>query len=103
AAKTSATAQQQRTPKTTPAPTSNAAPTSGAPKPSAAEEKKVLRGAAAAVAKNMSASLAIPTATSVRAVPAKLMIDNRIVINNHLARTRGGKISFTHLLGYAIV
>lgn len=31
------------------------------------------------------------------------MFDNRIVINNHLARTRGGKISFTHLLGYAIV
>ena len=45
----------------------------------------------------------MPTATSVRAIPAKLMIDNRIVINNHLKRTRGGKISFTHLLGYAIV
>ena len=47
--------------------------------------------------------LEIPTATSVRAIPATLMIDNRIVINNHLKRTRGGKISFTHLLGYAIV
>ena len=63
----------------------------------------MLRGAAAAVVKNMSASLEVPTATSVRAIPAKLMIDNRIVINNHLKRTRGGKISFTHLLGYAIV
>ncbi len=63
----------------------------------------MLRGAAAAVVKNMNASLTIPTATSVRAIPAKLMIDNRIVINNHLKRTRGGKISFTHLLGYAIV
>ncbi|MGW5270080.1 multifunctional oxoglutarate decarboxylase/oxoglutarate dehydrogenase thiamine pyrophosphate-binding subunit/dihydrolipoyllysine-residue succinyltransferase subunit [Rhodococcus sp. NPDC003994] len=69
----------------------------------AEDTSKVLRGAAAAVAKNMSASLQIPTATSVRAIPAKLMIDNRLVINNHLARTRGGKISFTHLLGYAIV
>ncbi|MBE7192110.1 MAG: multifunctional oxoglutarate decarboxylase/oxoglutarate dehydrogenase thiamine pyrophosphate-binding subunit/dihydrolipoyllysine-residue succinyltransferase subunit, partial [Gordonia polyisoprenivorans] len=67
------------------------------------DETKVLRGPAAAIAKNMAASLQIPTATSVRAVPAKLMIDNRIVINNHLARTRGGKISFTHILGYAIV
>ncbi|WP_067975304.1 multifunctional oxoglutarate decarboxylase/oxoglutarate dehydrogenase thiamine pyrophosphate-binding subunit/dihydrolipoyllysine-residue succinyltransferase subunit [Mycolicibacter icosiumassiliensis] len=57
----------------------------------------------AAVVKNMSTSLEVPTATSVRAVPAKLMIDNRIVINNQLKRTRGGKISFTHLLGYAIV
>ena len=67
------------------------------------DETQVLRGAAAAVVKNMSASLDVPTATSVRAIPAKAMIDNRIVINNHLKRTRGGKISFTHLLGYAIV
>ncbi len=63
----------------------------------------VLRGASAAVAKNMAASLTVPTATSVRAVPAKLLADNRVVINNHLRRTRGGKVSFTHLLGYAIV
>ncbi|MFY9919234.1 MAG: multifunctional oxoglutarate decarboxylase/oxoglutarate dehydrogenase thiamine pyrophosphate-binding subunit/dihydrolipoyllysine-residue succinyltransferase subunit, partial [Mycobacterium sp.] len=67
------------------------------------DEAQVLRGAAAAVVKNMSASLDVPTATSVRAIPAKLLIDNRIVINNHLKRTRGGKISFTHLIGYAIV
>ncbi|WIY05952.1 multifunctional oxoglutarate decarboxylase/oxoglutarate dehydrogenase thiamine pyrophosphate-binding subunit/dihydrolipoyllysine-residue succinyltransferase subunit [Amycolatopsis mongoliensis] len=66
-------------------------------------ESKQLRGAAAAIAKNMDASLSVPTATSVRAVPAKLMADNRIVINNHLKRTRGGKISFTHLIGYAMV
>jgi multifunctional 2-oxoglutarate metabolism enzyme len=62
-----------------------------------------LRGAAARTAANMEASLTVPTATSVRGVPAKLLIDNRIVINNHLARGRGGKISFTHLIGYAVV
>jgi 2-oxoglutarate dehydrogenase E1 component len=62
-----------------------------------------LRGAAASIVKNMNASLTIPTATSVRAVPAKLLADNRIVINNHLARARGGKVSFTHLIGYALV
>jgi len=62
-----------------------------------------LRGAAARTALNMAASLTVPTATSVRAVPAKLLIDNRIVINNHLQRGRGGKISFTHLIGYAVV
>ncbi|WP_207543281.1 multifunctional oxoglutarate decarboxylase/oxoglutarate dehydrogenase thiamine pyrophosphate-binding subunit/dihydrolipoyllysine-residue succinyltransferase subunit, partial [Mycolicibacter heraklionensis] len=76
---------------------------SQAPAPLADDELQVLRGAAAAVVKNMSTSLEVPTATSVRAVPAKLMIDNRVVINNQLKRTRGGKISFTHLLGYAIV
>ena len=62
-----------------------------------------LRGVAAVVVKNMTTSLEVPTATSVRAVPAKLMADNRIVINNFLKRNRGGKISFTHLIGYAIV
>jgi 2-oxoglutarate decarboxylase len=83
------------------------APVASAPVASAAEpageDAQVLRGAAAAVVKNMNTSLEIPTATSVRAIPATLVIDNRIVINNHLKRTRGGKISFTHLLGYAIV
>ena len=52
---------------------------------------------------NMASSLVVPTATSVRDIPAKLLIDNRIVINNHLRRGRGGKVSFTHLIGYAVV
>jgi 2-oxoglutarate decarboxylase len=72
-------------------------------RPDGGEETTVLRGPAAAIAKNMEASKELPTATSVRAVPAKLLADNRIVINNHLRRTRGGKISFTHLIGYALV
>ncbi|MFJ3225549.1 multifunctional oxoglutarate decarboxylase/oxoglutarate dehydrogenase thiamine pyrophosphate-binding subunit/dihydrolipoyllysine-residue succinyltransferase subunit [Streptomyces sp. NPDC086783] len=91
------------------------APAKAAPaaaKPKAAEpageapegpEYVTLRGPAGAVAKNMNASLELPTATSVRAVPVKLLFDNRIVINNHLKRARGGKISFTHLIGYAMV
>lgn len=62
-----------------------------------------LRGPAKAVAANMEASLTVPTATTVRAVPAKLLIDNRLVINSHLARNRGGKVSFTHLVGYAVI
>ncbi|MET8052580.1 multifunctional oxoglutarate decarboxylase/oxoglutarate dehydrogenase thiamine pyrophosphate-binding subunit/dihydrolipoyllysine-residue succinyltransferase subunit [Streptosporangium sp. NPDC005286] len=70
--------------------------------PAGAEEVR-LRGAAARTAANMEASLVVPTATSVRAVPAKLLIDNRIVINNHLSRGRGGKVSFTHLIGYAVI
>ncbi len=64
---------------------------------------RILRGPAARVVTNMQASLEVPTATSVRSMPAKLLIDNRLVINNQLARGRGGKVSFTHLIGYAIV
>ncbi|PZU32883.1 MAG: multifunctional oxoglutarate decarboxylase/oxoglutarate dehydrogenase thiamine pyrophosphate-binding subunit/dihydrolipoyllysine-residue succinyltransferase subunit [Microbacterium sp.] len=62
-----------------------------------------LRGMPKTLAANMDESLSVPTATSVRTVPAKLMIDNRIVINNHMSRTRGGKVSFTHLIGWALI
>ncbi|MDT5290088.1 MAG: multifunctional 2-oxoglutarate metabolism enzyme [Mycobacterium sp.] len=86
-----------------PAPEPAKAKAAAGPPPAEGDESAVLRGAAAAVVKNMNASLDVPTATSVRAIPAKLLIDNRVVINNHLKRTRGGKVSFTHLLGYAIV
>jgi multifunctional 2-oxoglutarate metabolism enzyme len=74
-----------------------------APKDAATAGAKTLRGAASRVVLNMQASLGVPTATSVRAIPAKLMADNRVVINNHLRRSRGGKVSFTHIVGYAIM
>src|SRR4051794_8001101 len=61
-----------------------------------------LRGAAARVVSNMEASLTVPTATSVRAIPAKLLIDNRVVINNHLRRGRGGKVSSPPLIASAL-
>ncbi|SMY12750.1 2-oxoglutarate dehydrogenase E1 component [Brevibacterium jeotgali] len=62
-----------------------------------------LRGPAKLIASNMDESLTVPTATSVRALPAKALIDNRIVINSHLKRTRGGKVSYTHIIAYAMV
>ena len=67
------------------------------------DQRTTLKGIAKAIASNMDASLEVPTATTVRAIPAKLLIDNRTVINNHLKRTRGGKVSFTHLVGYAML
>ncbi|MDT4935185.1 MAG: multifunctional 2-oxoglutarate metabolism enzyme, partial [Pseudonocardiales bacterium] len=95
-------------PATPAAPAAQAAPATKpdgpktAPKP-AGEQVVTLRGAAARVVANMETSLTVPTATSVRAVPAKLISDNRVVINNHLRRARGGKVSFTHIIGYAVV
>ena len=102
---------------TAPAPPSTAPPTppspaqptppspalSSPPSPPEGTEVSRLRGAAARTVTNMTASLGVPTATSVRAVPAKLLVDNRIVINNHLRRGRGGKVSFTHLIAYAVL
>ena len=66
-------------------------------------EPEVLRGAAGRVVTNMEASLSVPTATSVRSVPVKLLMDNGVVINNHLSRGRGGKVSLTHVIGFAVV
>ena len=83
------------TPRDIPAPKSTPPPSEGVVRP--------LRGPAARVVTNMESSLEVPTATSVRSVPAKLLIDNRVVINNHLARSRGGKVSFTHIIGFALV
>ena len=81
-------------------------PPSPADRPSVAIEQPVkttMRGAPARTAKNMEISLAVPTATSVRSLPVKLLIDQRVVINNHLRRARGGKVSYTHIIGYAMV
>jgi multifunctional 2-oxoglutarate metabolism enzyme len=77
----------------------------GAPPPVTldGESPHALRGASARVVENMEASLGVPTATSVRALPAKLLEINRQILNNQLARDRGGKVSFTHLIGFAVV
>jgi 2-oxoglutarate decarboxylase len=69
----------------------------------APEDATPLRGVAARIAENMEASLGVPTATSVRTVPAKLLEENRRVLNRYLAGKRGGKVSFTHLIGYAVL
>ena len=74
------------------------------PTPSKAEPRyTVMRGAPMRTAKNMDVSLTVPTATSVRSVPMKLVIDQRTVINNFLRTSKGGKVSFTHIIGYAMV
>ncbi len=62
-----------------------------------------LRGAALALARNMDQSLTVPTATSVRAIPAKALEINRSIINNQLSREGRAKISFGHLITWAII
>jgi 2-oxoglutarate dehydrogenase E1 component len=63
-----------------------------------------LRAGAGAVAKHMITSLEVPIATSVRTIPAKLLEVNRELINAHLGRgSKRGKVSFTHLIGWAFV
>ena len=66
-------------------------------------EATPLRGAAARIVTNMNASLAVPTATSVRTVSARLLEINRAALNESLARSSGAKVSFTHFIAFAIL
>ena len=88
-------------------PAAPVAPVTATPVASAAEPADEpgtpIRGAGAAIARNMEASLTVPTATSFRNVPAKLLEVNRKVINGFRARSGQTKISFTHLIGWAVV
>jgi 2-oxoglutarate dehydrogenase E1 component len=86
-----------------PAATAPAAPTATAAAPAATEVGDPIRGAGAAIVANMERSLGVPTATSFRDVPAKLLEVNRKIINGFLGRSGAGKISFTHLIAYAVV
>ena len=70
------------------------------PVPAGAEQ---LRFGRERIVRNMEASLELPTATSFRIIPAKLLEENRRIINRFLEGGRGGKVSFTHLIGWAIV
>ena len=79
------------------------APAAASPAEPVAPPGDPIRGAAARIVANMEASLEVPTATSFREIPAKLLEVNRRVIVNYLTRTRGGKVSFTHMIGYAAV
>jgi len=62
-----------------------------------------LRGAAARIAENMNASLSVPQATSQRIIPVKVIDENRRIINEHRTLTGKTKISYTHIVGWAIV
>ena len=66
-------------------------------------EVSPIKGVAARIVENMEASLTIPTATSAREIAVKLLMENRRLINRRQRATGGEKVSFTHLIAYAIV
>jgi 2-oxoglutarate decarboxylase len=84
-------------------PVSSARPQSAAPKGATPEGATPLRGISARIADNMEASLGVPTATSVRTIPAKLLEENRRIVNRYIGARRGGKVSYTHLIGWAVL
>jgi 2-oxoglutarate dehydrogenase E1 component len=89
------------------APTNGAAPATASPAPAVsapvAVEGESIRGVGAAIVTNMEKSLSVPTATSFRNVPARLLEVNRKQINDYRSRHGMSKVSFTHIIAYAIV
>ncbi len=86
-----------------PAATATAAPKSAAAADAPAGELQPLRGAAGRIAENMAASLAIPLATSQRTLAVKVMDENRRIINQHRTLVGRSKVSYTHIIGWAVV
>ena len=68
-----------------------------------ATEYETLVGPPARIVDNMEASLGVPTATSVRTLPVKLLEENRRLINQHQHTVAGSKVSFTHIIAWAII
>ncbi|MDZ7773558.1 MAG: 2-oxo acid dehydrogenase subunit E2 [Balneolaceae bacterium] len=58
---------------------------------------------ASKIAENMDESLEMPTATSVRVLPMKMLIEDRDIINRHLLQRGEPKASFTHFIAWAII
>ncbi len=73
------------------------------PKPGEGDQLKVIAGSAQRILDNMTASLTVPVATSQRTIAVKLLEENRILINNHLKKKNEGKISYTHIISWAIL
>ena len=71
--------------------------------PQASDKVEVLRGIAARIAENMSASLELPTAMSTRVIPVKVLEENRRVINSYLEDDARPRASFTHIIAWALV
>ena len=79
------------------------APAPSTPAPPIEGERLPIRGAAARIAENMERSLEVPTATTQRQVPIKLLDENRRLINQERAAAELPKISFTHLVSWAVI
>ncbi|MGB3016700.1 MAG: multifunctional oxoglutarate decarboxylase/oxoglutarate dehydrogenase thiamine pyrophosphate-binding subunit/dihydrolipoyllysine-residue succinyltransferase subunit [Ignavibacteria bacterium] len=73
------------------------------PQPVGDEQPEVIRGVGAKIIENMNASLTIPTATTFRTIPVKVLEENRRLINEYLKKKNGRKVSFTHIIGWAII
>ncbi|MEX2436450.1 MAG: multifunctional oxoglutarate decarboxylase/oxoglutarate dehydrogenase thiamine pyrophosphate-binding subunit/dihydrolipoyllysine-residue succinyltransferase subunit [Balneolaceae bacterium] len=70
--------------------------------PESAEIHKI-KGVASKIVENMDESIHVPTATSLRVLPVKMMTEDRSLINTHLLQRGEPKASFTHIIAWAVI
>ncbi|MBS1792219.1 MAG: multifunctional oxoglutarate decarboxylase/oxoglutarate dehydrogenase thiamine pyrophosphate-binding subunit/dihydrolipoyllysine-residue succinyltransferase subunit [Acidobacteria bacterium] len=101
------TAQPAAVASEAPTPAPAAASTGAATPPPVAigadTEVRPITGPAKKIVENMEASLSVPTATTFRNIPVKVLEENRLIVNDHLKTAGRGKVSFTHLIAWAII
>jgi len=77
----------------------------------AEKEKKIpedaklhkIKGVASKIVENMDESIQVPTATSLRVLPMKMLTEDRAIINRHLLQSGQPKASFTHFIAWAVI
>lgn len=62
-----------------------------------------IKGVSGKIVTNMEGSLEVPTATSVRVVPVKMLMEDRLIINKYLEKRGDPKVTFTHFISWAVV
>lgn len=92
---TAITSVEPAKPAEKPTPAATPAATNTSARPITGAQKKIVE--------NMETSLTVPTATSFRNVPVKVLEENRRILNEHLSARGRGKVSFTHIIAWAIV
>ncbi len=73
------------------------------PQPGENDETQIIAGSSERILENMTSSLSVPVATSQRSIPVKLLEENRMIINRYMQKRQNGKISFTHIICWAII
>jgi multifunctional 2-oxoglutarate metabolism enzyme len=66
-------------------------------------EVERIKGVSAKIVENMNESTEVPTATSLRVLPVKMLVEDRAIINRHLLQRGEPKASFTHFIAWSIV
>ncbi len=74
-----------------------------APASALSDQHQPIRGVALKIVENMQSSLEVPTATTFREIPIKVLDENRRILNEQLTKMGRAKVSYTHIIAFAML